>query len=76
VATKPRFSVIDRIMNEVALYGGIPLRRGSILKLAKEHLGADAKEPFGAQYFALHGLAVEMEPWTLEAARQLMDDSK
>jgi hypothetical protein len=49
-------TTIDRIMNEVALYGGLPLRRGDILKLAKEHLGP----------------AVETEPWPYDEARKVM----
>jgi len=65
-------TVLDRIMNEVALYGGLPLRRGDILRLAEEHLGAGAREPFGAQYFALHGPAVDIEPWPYEEARRIM----
>lgn len=69
---RTRTTLVDRIMNEVALYGGIPLRRYDIARLAREHLGPDAKEPFGPMYFACHGPAVEFEPWTYEAARETM----
>jgi hypothetical protein len=64
--------ILDRMMNEVAVYGGLPLRRCDILRLATEHLGKDAGEPFGAQYFAFHPPAVELEPWPLEEARRIM----
>lgn len=63
---------IDLILNEVALYGGLPLRRRDILTLAKEHLGKDAKEPYGAQYFALHPPASKLDPLPLAKARALM----
>lgn len=66
-------NVVTQIMTEVALYGGLPLRRCDILVLAKEHLGKEgAREPFGAQYFALRGPAVQMEPWPIEKAREIM----
>lgn len=64
--------VIQTLMNEVALYGGFPLRRYDILYFAKQHLGKDAGEPFGAEYFAFHGPAVEMEPWPREAAAKIL----
>lgn len=67
-----RITIIDRLMNEVTLYGGLPMRRCDVLRLATEHMGEHAKEPFGAQYFAMHGQTVEMEPWDLDEARQVM----
>ena len=67
-----RPKLIDRLMNEVAIYGGLPMRRGDIVTLATEHMGERAREPFGAQYFALHGAAVDAEPWPLEDARRVM----
>lgn len=66
-----RESLASRLFNEVALYGGIPLRRCDILRAAREDLGDHADDRFGADYFALHGPAVDAEPWTLEAFRAL-----
>jgi hypothetical protein len=48
------------------------MRRCDVLRLAKEHMGERAKEPFGAQYFALHGPAIGAEPWLLDEARKVM----
>lgn len=64
--------LIDRIMNEVTMYGGLPMRRGDVIVLATEHLGEHAGEPFGAQYFALRGDVVDADPWSLEAAREVL----
>lgn len=66
--------MIDRLMEEVALYGGLPLRRGDILRLAQEHMPG-VGEPFGPAYFAFHGPAVDFEPWPLEEARRVMEDA-
>lgn len=68
-----RTNMVTQIMNEVTLYGGLPMRRCDILILAWEHMGEGAREPFGAQYFALHGPAVAMEPWPLAEARKVME---
>lgn len=65
-------AIIDRLMNEVAIYGGLPLRRCDIYRLATEHLGSQAGPPFGADFFAFSPEAVEMEPWPLEEARRIM----
>lgn len=65
-------NVTQKILTEVAIYGGLPMRRGDIARLAQEHLGERAGEPFGAWYFALNGPAVETEPWPLEKAREVM----
>ncbi len=65
-------TLVDRLLNEVANYGGLALRRGDIHTLATEHLGAHAGEPFGAWYFALHGPALDGEPFDLETARDMM----
>lgn len=57
-------TLIDRIMNEVIFYGGIPMRRYDVLRHAKKVLGT--AKPFGAEYFAFHPKAIEgVEPWTL-----------
>lgn len=71
----PRTTLVDRMMNELTIYGGLVMRRCDVLRLAKEHLGEHAKEPFGAQYFAFHPPALEdqtLEPWPLEEARKIM----
>jgi len=68
-----RETLASRILNEVAIYGGLPLRRGDILRLASEHLGPEqCHGRFGAQYFALHGPVVDLEPWSLDEARKVM----
>lgn len=64
--------LVSKMMNEVAIYGGLPMRRADIITLATEHMGEHAREPFGAQYFALHGPAVDLEPWPLDEAREIM----
>ena len=66
---KRRF--MDELMNEVALYGGLPMRRADIYTLAAEHLGQHASGRFGADYFAFRPPAVDMEPWPLDEAREL-----
>lgn len=63
--------LIDRIMGEVALYGGLPLRRSDILRLAQEHMPG-VREPFGPAYFAFHGPTVDLEPWPFEEAQRVM----
>jgi hypothetical protein len=68
-------TLVERLMNEVTAYGGIPMRRGDVAILAAEHLGDRAGEPFGAQYFAFHGPAVDAEPWPLERVRALMQEA-
>lgn len=70
--TSGRHTLVTRLMNEVAIYGGLPLRRYDILTLATEDLGSQANTKFGAQWFAFHGPAVEMEPWPLEEARRIL----
>ena len=69
-----RPTLADRLLSEVTIYGGLPMRRADIVVLAAEHLGDDAGEPFGAYYFALHGPAVDAEPWPLDEARKIMAD--
>lgn len=66
--------ITTALLNEVTFYGGIPLRRADVATLAAEHLGERDCRPYGSDYFAFHGLAVDREPWTLEAARELMQD--
>lgn len=70
-ATRAAGTVLERIFNEVKIYGGLPMRRGDIAVLAREHMGPEAREPFGPQYFAFHGPAVDMEPWPLDEARRI-----
>jgi hypothetical protein len=66
-------TLADRMMNEVTIYGGLPMRRCDVVTLAAEHLGG-IREPFGAHYFAFHGETVDMEPWPLDEARKVMQD--
>jgi hypothetical protein len=73
---KRRETLIDRVMNEVTLYGGLPMRRGDILILAAEHLGPHANCRFGADYFAMMPPAVDMEPWTLDEARRICNGER
>lgn len=65
-------NLVSALMSEVAIYGGLPMRRSDILILATEHLGEYAGAKFGAQWFALHGPAVEMDPWQIDQAREVM----
>lgn len=67
-----RKTLADRIMNEVILYGGLPMRRCDVYTLATEHLGGQARGRSGADYFAFAPAAVEMEPWALDQAREIM----
>ena len=68
---KARENSVTRLLNEVIIYGGLPLRRGDVFTLATEHLGADAGKRFGADWFAFHPPAVDMEPVSLEFFRSL-----
>lgn len=65
-------TVADKLLNEVAIYGGLPMRRADIYTLACEHMGKNADSRFGAWYFALHGPAIEAEAWPLVEARAVM----
>lgn len=67
-----RKSLVSHLMNEVTNYGGLPMRRCDVLRLATEHMGEHARPPFGAEYFAFAGPTVNANPWTLEAAREVM----
>lgn len=60
-----RQRLTDRVLSEVALYGGFPMRRVDILALAMEDLGEHAHGKFGADYFAFNGPAVDAEPWSI-----------
>ena len=65
-------NLVDRMMNEVKLYGGVPMRRCDIYTLATEHLGKHARDRFGADYFAFSGDAVEgVAPLPLDVARRI-----
>jgi hypothetical protein len=66
--------ILSRLLAEVAIYGGLPMRRGDIYTLAAEHMGERAGGRFGADYFAFHPPAVDAEPWPLEEARREMAD--
>lgn len=69
-------TVVTRLMNEVIIYGGLPMRRADVYTLCTEHLGEHAGPPFGADFFAFYPPAVELEPWPLEEARRIMDDAR
>lgn len=66
-----RETLCDRIMNEVTIYGGLPLRRADVYTLASEHQGGYHGK-FGADYFAFAFEAVDMEPWPIDHAREIM----
>jgi hypothetical protein len=63
---------MTELMNEVILYGGLPMRRADVFALATEHMGDRAGRRFGADYFAFRPTAVDAEPWPLDEARELM----
>lgn len=67
-----RQNLVSVLVSEVAIYGGLPMRRSDILILATEHLGEFAGAKFGAQWFALHGPVVDMDPWPIDEAREIM----
>jgi hypothetical protein len=71
IMSTKRTTLVDRIMNEVALYGGLPMRRCDIYTLATEHLGEHAGAPFGADWFAFHPVTVNVEPLSLGMARRI-----
>lgn len=65
-----RSTPADQLLNEVALYGGFPLRRCDILTVAAEDIGkANAGRTFGADWFAFHPPAVNMDPWPIDEYR-------
>lgn len=68
-----RETLCDRIMNEVTIYAGLPLRRCDAFTLAREHQGNYAGR-FGADYIAFAFPAVEMEPWPIDEARRIMSE--
>lgn len=67
-------TLATRLMNEVIIYGGLPMRRCDVYTLAAEHLGSHARDRFGADWFAFgpYAKVVDMEPWTLAEAREIM----
>lgn len=67
-----RETIADRVMNEVTVYGGLPMRRCDVFTLATEHMGEYAAPPFGADYFAFAGPAVALDPWPIAKAREIM----
>lgn len=66
-----RQTLADKIMNEVTIYGGLPMRRADVYTLAREHQG-EYRGRFGADYLAFARDAVDMEPWPLDEAREIM----
>lgn len=58
----------EKFLNEVALYGGIPLRRGDIFNIAKEDIGEGV---FGADFYAYAGKAVNQEAWSIDEFRHM-----
>lgn len=55
-------------LNEVTLYGGIPLKRGDVFNIAKEDIGEGV---FGADFYAYAGKAVDLEAWTIAEFRHM-----
>lgn len=68
-----RPDALRRIMEEVVIYGGLPMRRCDVYALACEHLGDQAGRPFGADWFAFGPEPVELEPYSLADARRIME---
>lgn len=69
-----RPTLVDRVMQEVTIYGGLPLRRADVYALASEELGERAGGRYGAQWFAFGGPAVDLTPWSLSEAREIFND--
>lgn len=66
---KPSF--IDNLMSETVLYGGLPMRRCDVLRVATEDMGERAPKLYGPDYFAFFPPAVEAEPLTIEQFRAI-----
>lgn len=73
-----RPTVVDKVMNEVTLYGGIAMRRADAYTLASEHMGESAGGRFGADWFAFGGPRFEVpegrRACTLEEAREILSE--
>lgn len=67
-----RQTLTDKIMNEVIIFGGIPLRRCDAFTIAQENQPDwNPGDKFGCDYQAFAPKAVDMEPYTLEEYRAL-----
>lgn len=66
-----RETLCDKIMNEVTIYGGLPMRRADVYILAREHQG-DYRGRFGTDYIAFVHKTVDVEPWPIDQAREIM----
>lgn len=69
-----RQTLVDRVMNETTIYGGLPLRRADVYTLACEDLGDQSGKRFGADWFAFGGPAADLTPWSLSEAREIFND--
>ena len=63
--TRPR--LLETLLAEVIYYGGMPLTRHDVYTLALEDTGSAR----GADFFAFHPQAVDAEPITIDAMRQI-----
>lgn len=64
MSTRPK--LMERVMDEVVYYGGIPLRRRDVFRHATEKCGLKASR-FGADFAAMTPKALtDVEPYTFE----------
>lgn len=71
---KPGRQIVDGLMNEVILYGGIPMRRCDVYRDALEATGSHKAADMFA--FGLRARAVDAKPWSLDTFRRLVRDSE
>lgn len=62
-----RKRMVDDLVSEVILFGGLPLRRRDVVKIMQ----AEGHDPRKIAYFAFHAEAVDLEPLTLAEYRRI-----
>lgn len=64
---KRRGRLVDEVLSETILFGGLPLRRVDAVKLMQE----ERQDPRAIAYFAFQPKAVDLEPLSLAEYKRI-----